>query len=79
MKDNEAKPATTADRVPRCPKCRSDEFTAFARELAECSAAVKAGEVIDSWSASALAERQACFGQCDCGHRWRFRDRWAIS
>jgi hypothetical protein len=68
----------TAEPVPRCPKCKSTTFTAFAHELCEASAAVTNGVVIDSWASSSLPQRQACFGECRCGHKWRFRDMWAV-
>lgn len=64
--------------VPRCPKCKSRKFTAYVEELCTAGAPVVDGVVQSSWSVSALPERKACFGECSCGHEWRFRDSWAV-
>lgn len=63
---------------PRCPKCRSVNFMAYAQDEVEASAPVIDGEVSESWATSALGSRVALYGECDCGHRWRFRDRNAL-
>jgi hypothetical protein len=64
--------------LPRCPRCRSTSFTAFAAELCEFSAPVVNGEAVEPYSSSALPERISCHGKCRCGHVWRFKDKWAI-
>lgn len=64
--------------VPQCPKCKSRKFTAYVHELCEADAPVVDGVVTNGWANSALSERRACFGECACGHKWRFRDAWAI-
>jgi Zn ribbon nucleic-acid-binding protein len=73
---SERDPPTTG---ARCPKCRSPDFTAYARDEVEVSAPVRGSEVTASWSVSAMSARIALHGACvRCGHEWRFKDRNAL-
>lgn len=58
----------------RCPKCKGGTFSVTTRIAMETSRGFENG--VQTWgpSESSLHTDLASYGECECGHEWRFRD-----